>query len=362
MKRLIVCCDGTWNTPDQKDRGVMRPTNVVKIARMILPQASDGTEQRVNYDRGVGTGDFIDRMFGGMFGVGLKYNVVVSYAFLSENYDVGDEIWLFGFSRGAYTARRIVGLMRKCGLLPKTLNEQARAAAIDEAYGIFTRRESADQGGADSAVATAFRDKYNSPRVHVHCIGVWDTVGSYGIGGVLGQLSTGLSSTRFHDARLSADVKHAFHAIGIDEQRRLFQPTLWEQTPNGMKAGQQLEQSWFVGVHSNIGGGYEDTGLSDITLYWMAARAERLGLALDLAWRASLRPDLFGEVRDSRTGIYKFLGKAVRDIGVQENGFEQAHHTPFERLQRDPTPYEPENLTAYLQAGRPKRPLDFSDP
>lgn len=75
MKRLVICCNGTWNTPDQKDRGVMRPTNVVKIARWVLPQAPDGTEQRVHYDRGVGTGDMMDRIFGGMFGVGLRHNV-----------------------------------------------------------------------------------------------------------------------------------------------------------------------------------------------------------------------------------------------------------------------------------------------
>ena len=133
MKRLIICCDGTWNKPDQMDRGVMRPTNVVKIARMIMTQARDGTAQQVYYDKGVGTGDVIDKLFGGAFGVGLKHNVIEAYNFLSRHYEAGDEVWLFGFSRGAYTVRRVVGMVRKCGVLPREFDEEARNRATTEA-------------------------------------------------------------------------------------------------------------------------------------------------------------------------------------------------------------------------------------
>jgi uncharacterized protein (DUF2235 family) len=356
MKRLVICCDGTWNTPDQKDRGVMRPSNVVKLSRWVMPQDRNGVAQKVHYDKGVGTGDIVDRAFGGLFGVGLAHNIREAYEFLSQNYDDGDQVFLFGFSRGAYTVRRTVGMVRKCQLLPKDLGDEARKAAIEEGYGIFTIRE----GGPDSEVAQAFSKKYRCRPASIHCLGVWDTVGAYGIGGVLGQLTSSLSKSRFHDRRLSSIVKHAFQAVAIDETRRLFEPTLFEQGPNGLQNGQVLEQSWFTGVHSNVGGGYEDAGLSDITLYWMARRAEQCGLALDPTWANRIVPDEFGELRESRTGLYLLMGKAVRPIGVQKNGFEQAHNTALDRMTRDPAGYAPENLIAYRNSKEFK--VDLSDP
>lgn len=187
---------------------------------------------------------------------------------------------------------------------------------------------------------------------------MWDTVGAYGIAGVLGQLTTPISKARFHDSRLSPDVEFACQAIAIDEKRRLFSPTLWEQGPNGAMKGQVLEQRWFTGVHSNVGGGYQDSGLSDIALYWMAARAESRGLRLDPKWRNRIAPDEFGELRESRTGIYRFLGKAMRVIGAQANSCEQLHHAAFDRMQRDPAGYGPENLTNYVRS--PNLKIDLS--
>jgi uncharacterized protein (DUF2235 family) len=360
MKRLVICCDGTWNTPDQKDRGVMRPSNVVKLARWVMPQDRNGVAQRVHYDRGVGTGDIVDRIFGGLFGVGLGHNVREAYDFLARNYDDGDQVFLFGFSRGAYTVRRTVGMVRKCQLLPKILGDEARTAAIEEAYDVYVRREDDKQGGADSEAAKAFRRKHGCRPIAIRCLGVWDTVGAYGIGGVLGQLTSSLSKARFHDRLLSSIVEHAYQAVAIDEKRRLFEPTLFEQGPTGLKTGQVLEQSWFAGVHSNVGGGYEDTGLSDITLYWMATRAEQCGLALDPTWANRVDPDEFGELRESRTGLYLLLGQAERAIGGQKNGFEKAHNTSLDRLTRDPAGYAPENLIAYRDSKGFK--VDLSDP
>jgi uncharacterized protein (DUF2235 family) len=355
MKRLVVCCDGTWNTPDQKDRGVERPSNVVKLARWVLPQAPDGTVQKVHYDRGVGTGDFVDRLFGGAFGVGLSHNVRQAYEFLSLRHAPGDEIYLFGFSRGAYTVRRTVGMLRKCGLAP-----QADKAAIQEAYAVYEKRESREEGGADSKAALAFRAKHGAQRIPVRFLGVWDTVGSHGIAGVLGQLGSMMSRARFHDRILSSDVEHACHAVAIDECRRLFQPTLFRQSRTGAERGHRLEQSWFAGVHSNVGGGYENTGLSDIALHWMTARAAARGLALDPRWRAALRPDEFGELRDSRTLFYKLLGKSMRAIGKEPRGFERLHVSPVTRMERDPAAYEPENARAYLRSSACE--IDPSEP
>ena len=344
MQRLVICCDGTWNTPDQKDRGVMRPSNVMKLSRWVMPQDRNGVAQKDHYDKGVGTGDIVDRAFGGLFGVGLAHNIREAYEFLSQNYDDGDQVFLFGFSRGAYTVRRTVGMVRKCQLLPKDLGDEARKAAIEEGYGVFTLRE----GGPDSEVAQMFSKKYRCRPASIHCLGVWDTVGAYGIGGVMGQLTSRLSKSRFHDRRLSSIVECAYQAIAIDEGRRLFGPTLFEEGPTALQGGNQvLEQSWFAGVHSNIGGGYQDAGLSDIALHWMAARAERCGLFLEPGWRTRLKPNALGELRDSRTGLYRFMGNAVRPIGKQKNGFESAHNAAMDRITRDPAGYAPENLVAY---------------
>jgi uncharacterized protein (DUF2235 family) len=360
MQRLAVCCDGTWNTPDQKDRGVMRPSNVVKMARFVLPQAADGTVQHVHYDKGVGTGDLVDRFFGGAFGIGLAHNVLEAYEYLSLNYRPGDEIYLFGFSRGAYTVRRVVGMLRKAGLLPAIADDAARKAAIDEAYTMYQTRETRAQGGADSQAALEFQQRRGAQRVPVRFLGVWDTVGAYGIAGVLGTLSNSYSKARFHDRILSSDVRHACHAVAIDEHRRLFQPTLFQQGTTGAGNGQLIEQSWFAGAHSNIGGGYEDAGLSDIALHWLAAKAEGCGLSLDPRWRGWLSPNEFGELRDSRTGFYQFLGKAVRPIGEQQKGFERLHHSPLERMERDPAVYQPGNAVAYVKS--PQREIDVSAP
>ena len=113
-KRLVVCCDGTWNSPDQSKSHVSCPTNVTKVALAITPQGKEGVDQLVYYHKGVGTGKF-DHLRGGAFGRGLTKNIKDAYSFLIENYQIGDELFFFGFSRGAYTARSTVGLIRNSG-------------------------------------------------------------------------------------------------------------------------------------------------------------------------------------------------------------------------------------------------------
>jgi len=350
VKRLIVFCDGTWNTPDQKDRGVVCPTNVVRLRNLVELEDAGGNQQLPYYDKGVGTGDRIDKLFGGMFGVGLSHNVREAYEFLSQNYETGDEIFLFGFSRGAYTVRRTVGMIRKCWLLPRMTRLAQRKAAVEAAYEVFTMRDPMEKGGPDSPTALAFRIGYHCRPATVRCLGVWDTVGAYGIGGVLGQLTSSLSKSRFHDRRLSSIVDNAFQAIAIDEGRRLFEPTLFEMGPTALRSGNQvIEQSWFPGVHSNVGGGYQDAGLSNTTLYWMAAHAEKLGLYLGPDWRTRLKFSELGEMRDSRTGIYKLMGMAVRAMGKQKNGFEKVHNRAIGRMVMNQD-YRPSNLVAYRKA------------
>ncbi len=166
-RRLVACSDGTWYTADRNT-----PGNVVEMVRSVLPQAPDGTDQILFYDPGVGTGGVFDKYSGGMFGSGLSKNVLDVYRFLVHNYVEGDEIYLFGFSRGAYTVRSAAGLIRNCGLLHKE-----HAGRANEAFRIYRERDE----GPDTADAIHFREKYSRQPLRIKFIGVWDTVGALGI-------------------------------------------------------------------------------------------------------------------------------------------------------------------------------------
>jgi len=273
-KRLIVCCDGTWNDTDSGDSF----TNVARLGWAIAAKDTRGPEeipQIVYYHSGVGTGDAFDRALGGGAGVGLSRNVRDAYAFLANNYCDGDEVFLFGFSRGAYTARSIGGVIGYAGLLHK--KDMDRFAVLWEGY-----RLRGKQGQVDPR--PQFPDRH-SP-VRIKCIGVWDTVGSLGIPGNVDQAFT--SFYEFHDTGLGAHVDNAFHALGLDEARKDFQPTLWQQDPAAKANGQVLQQVWFAGAHSNVGGGYDEHGLSDITLAWMAGQVADL-LAIDVDYLKAKR-------------------------------------------------------------------------
>jgi len=293
MRRLVVCCDGTWKTADD---GVV--TNVVKLMDLVLPMAPDGTPQIIYYGKGVGSGNFLDRVFGGAFGDGLETNVKDAYRFLVQNYAEDDEIYLLGFSRGAFTARSLAGLIRCSGLVRKE-----NAGHITEAYKVY--REKHDLG-ADKPSAIAFRAKY-SRQVRIKFIGVFDTVGALGVPiGTLLRRAT-IQEHGFHDTTLSSYVDNAFHALAIDEGRYTFEPSLWKSTP---RPGQRLEQRWFAGAHSNVGGGYDEHGLSDYTLRWMAERAVECGLAMHPSYS-----DLRGAPQKPRDSRYlKFLPGNVRDV------------------------------------------------
>lgn len=173
MKRLVLCCDGTWNSADQERDGVPCPTNVVRLAYRVAKR--DGqTPQIVYYDQGVGTGNVVDRYSGGAFGEGLEDNILDAYRFLVANYESGDELFLFGFSRGAFTARSIGGMIRKCGILRRDSVQHYR-----DAVALYRNEAHPDDDGPNN-----FRKQYSvdgATDTKIKCIGVWDTVGSLGI-------------------------------------------------------------------------------------------------------------------------------------------------------------------------------------
>jgi uncharacterized protein (DUF2235 family) len=268
-KKIVFCADGTWNHPKESGKVSTGDTNVYKLYKALLTTAT----QSPHYDDGVGADtSFFQHLLDGAFGEGLFKKIRDGYTTVAHDYADGDSIYLFGFSRGAYTARSIGGMLAACGL-PKTLSQ----SAIDDAFAAYRMPPESSQRAAAKANLVA---KYGNRPVTIAMVGVWDTVGSLGVPSLIG----GVDPVKygFLDTRLSGSVKAAFHAISIDEQRKAFPPTLWvsDDVP-----GQILEQVWFSGCHSNVGGGCDDSGLSDITLKWMLTKAKDQGLEIDpTAW------------------------------------------------------------------------------
>lgn len=335
-KRLAIFCDGTWNSPDQAHNGTACPTNVAKLAAAVLPEDASRRAQRIYYHTGVGTGVWYDRIFGGAFGVGLSENVRHAYRFLIETFEPGDDIFLFGFSRGAYTARSLAGLIRNSGLL-----RREHADRIDEAYKLYRSRRPDTHPRLREAVL--FRKTF-SHEPPIHFIGVWDSVGALGVPIQI----TGLINRRlrFHDTDLSSKIRFAYQALAIDERRRFFSPAIW--TPKALAADQTLEQVWFIGAHSNVGGGYPDPKLSDNALLWMAEKARACGLALDLQ-ELQANPDHRPLPDDSRKRLYKLVPALWREVGAAQNGREVLHRSVMQRYFEDPK-YRPRNLESYLKA------------
>lgn len=299
-KRLVFCFDGTWNKLD-----ALTPTNVVITAETVLPMAPDGRAQGIFYDEGVGTGP-LDHLGGGMFGWGIVDKLGDAYRFLTFNYSPGDEIFVFGFSRGAFTARSFVGMLRNCGIVARS-----KAGQIGEAIEWYRNRSRST--GPDSLKSHQFRsevspfvlveegeDEWRQANVpgyvagsatllKINYLGVWDTVGALGVPSRYKLLAFLNRKYRFHDTALSPIVAAARHAVAIDERRKDFMPTLWPNIAElNAVAGHQpgdtealYQEHWFPGVHCGVGGGGDFRGLSDQALVWVWDGAQRAGLALD---------------------------------------------------------------------------------
>ncbi len=331
--KLVVCCDGTWNTARKPS-----PTNVVRLHEALLARAPDGVGQVGHYVEGVGTRP-LERLLGGVFGFGLSANVQEGYAFLVEHFEPGDELFLVGFSRGAYTARSLAGLVRNVGVL-----RRENAGRQDEAYALYRDRAEHPSG----QVSIDFRARW-SHESRVRAVAVWDTVGALGI--PLGGLDTVRwlnRRWRFHDTALSSRVDAAFHAVAVDERRGPFVPTLWQEDPRVEAEGRRVEQVWFGGVHCDVGGGYPERCLADVALLWVADRLAECGLALDPERLSPpvVDPDPLGPVHDSRRGVHALTPPTTRELGVIAPGVEQAASSAVERREQDPG-YAP-NLGAYL--------------
>ena len=313
MKNIVICCDGTGNEFGRNN------TNVV-LTYML---AEKDEKQVVYYDPGVGTGGWeYEEESGGLrakgdqaTGRGLQKNVEDAYRYLMATFRPDDRIYLFGFSRGAFTVRSLAGMLHKCGLL------RSDAANFVEYAGKIYNSTNVD------GMASEFRAEFGRP-CPVHFVGVWDTVESLVMN----------ARKRFHDATLNPEVSNGFHALAIDEVRRDFPPSLWDET--ALAPGQTVEQVWFAGVHADVGGWYEERGLSNITLHWMLEKAHACDLRIDRGRLAKYAPNPHDLAHESYDGLWRLRGRETRVIPSGA----RVHSSVSERMEQGDNNYAPDNL------------------
>lgn len=304
-KNIVFCADGTWNDPNQDENHDNLPdqTNVYKLFMALQGELDSGsirsadeqekalgTRQVAKYIHGVGDSkNPINKLFGGAFGAGIITRVVRGYTFISRNYQPGDAIYIVGFSRGAYTARALGGLICSQGLLAQKLTtdrEQAYRHGAEAWYryrkalnlktNIFSRLAEIVRDLPAFLSCDSLKDADFVPVDSLAAVGVWDTVGAMGIPKYSGNAN--YDAFQFADTKLSTKVKMGFHAVSRDEQRQVFSPTLWDKAAN-------VTQLLFAGAHADVGGGYpqvnRESGLSDIALCWMLDNLKGAGMLLN---------------------------------------------------------------------------------
>lgn len=324
MKNIIICSDGTGNEYGKNN------TNVVETYAICNKTSA----QIMFYDPGVGTGGWeysestgnLKALSDQATGEGLQKNVEDAYSFLMETYEPGDKLFLFGFSRGAFTVRSLAGMLYKCGLLAADNDN-----LLEYASKIYNTDVQKDKNIA--TIAAGFKQTF-CQSCPVHFIGVWDTVESLVMN----------AGKRWHNAILNPEAKYGYHALAIDERRKDFPPSLWDESPQ--VAGQTIEQVWFAGVHSNVGGWYDERGLSNVALHWMMGKARQCGLDIDTNALSQRPPNPHDKLTESFEGFWRFRGSRTRKIPEGA----KIHKSVFDRINNPENNYHPKNLLqTYLQ-------------
>lgn len=416
-KNLIFLADGTGNDSDSS-----AATNVYKLYQRLRNDVpghkrmspydvdahlkSRGISQITQYDRGVGSRktDFV----GKATGRGISKNIKDGYEFLIRFYEPGDKVFLFGFSRGAYTVRSLAGLVGYCGIPRRQAGdgdllheEKLRIKRVNSAYAIYKSHYGPEGFEKRRALGDQFIFDHGYD-VHaeagdraVYCIGVWDTVRALGYARGWKDKEIPGFRHKFHDHELSRHVRHAFHALSIDDPRREFFPTIWNEPTSaqlkanetGKKNPQTFEQVWFPGVHSDVGGGYKESQLSDITLAWMIDKIRKvhqppLFYALyDSDPKLALGPDPMGMMHNPEKSLWeKIIFRTTRryvrrgtqkpDGGRWIEPIEEPSPVSKNWLKRfvglydTPEPYDSKNMLdhpdvvkARIQVNNSKRPL-----
>ena len=332
-KRIVICADGTWSRPEKNLKKDF-PTNVLRLARSIKPVAADKLPQQIFYDWGVGS--YYDPVIGGATGKGLHKNIMDDYRYVVQNYSPGDELYLFGFSRGAYTIRCLCGLINNCGII-----KRPDAALIQKAFNHYKR--SGPAYAPEGKESLKFREQHSHDSREIKFVGVWDTVGAMGI--PISFLGLFEDKDEFYDTKIGKNIRIARHALAIDEHRIDFEPTIW--TP---KENMDVQQVWFAGAHSDIGGSYkpDENGsrLSDNTLAWLIKEAEKTGLTTEKHLEKSIIQNPLATLHKSRRSFFRVKKIHYRPI---EHGKDQVliHESVKLRWDQD-VKYRPKNLATYV--------------
>ncbi len=310
-KKIIVCCDGTWNKPEVVLRPKRyRPTNVLRIARAVSPTDPDGGHQVIYYDSGVGTdGGLGHRIVGGATGYGLSSRIIKAYRFICQNYVEGDELYFFGFSRGAYSVRALAGMIGAVGLLyTKDLHKLPTAFRY---YNTHPKKR------MQLLFYDEFIANHHTRQVKIKFLGVWDTVGALGLPiPYIGPFTR--RWVGFFNTEIGSHIEYGYHALAIDERRGPFKPNLWsklEHNPERPSSTKDVCQVWFPGSHSDVGGGAYDTTLSNEALLWMVNRATDCGLSFPSNFRNDIQQCINRETSKPENSL-SFFYKGLIPLGV----------------------------------------------
>jgi uncharacterized protein (DUF2235 family) len=356
MKRIAIFIDGTWNRPDAE-----HPTNVVRLSRCVLGSDADGNTQQVIYSPGVGSGRGnnwlgrkMDRVLGGALGWGLTDIIEEAYRNLVFAYEPGDEIYIFGFSRGGFAARSLAGLIRSCGIPPRRhLNRIPEAMARyvsrdpstkpDDPTSYLFREDFAPYTATSPAEFKWRRDRGQSEAIQfsIAYLGIWDTVKALGLPKFLPGAARFNAKYEFHDADLSRSVDAARHAIAIDERRKTFPASPWanlerlnEDAPT--RENPPYAQQWFPGNHGSVGGGGARVGLSSVPLTWITQGAERAGLRM--TWtefdRVATRFEPAKEALNNKFGPVGISGLLLNGMQVDRDGPKEVEDIAVATLDR----------------------------
>jgi uncharacterized protein (DUF2235 family) len=373
-KNIVICADGTGNTTI-KGRG----TNVFKLYEAIDQnghRTDPGlTPQVALYHDGVGTENVKWwRILTGATGFGLSRNVKQLYEELARVYAPGDRIYLFGFSRGAFTVRTLAGLVALCGIpdLSKYPTNEALKKGVAQAYGEYRRKYASwltrlisPPTVWDAEAIAALRRRFSVRIPHfdpagreegklIAFMGVWDTVDAVGLPLRVARFwNRVIYAFKFPDRTLTEHVERACHALAIDEQRESFEPVLWDESRTAHP--ERIEQVWFAGVHSNVGGGYPRQGMSLVSLDWIMTRAEAAGLRFIPSERQYYQShaDAHDRMYDSRAGLgmlYRWKPRNVRLLCEANGVAPKVHRSVFERIARSTGGYAPGSVPPDCEA------------
>lgn len=345
MKKIVIFCDGTWQSLETE-----HSTNIRKLKDLLKPTDDNGVKQSAHYLSGVGTGDAVDAVVGGITSDGLEEKIQEAYKLLCEHFCEGDEIHILGFSRGAYTARSLMGFINLVGII-----DEAELSKLPSLWDYYRCNDEEREGKTIS--------KGDVPTIK--SLTVFDTVGALGIPNISSLFKDEINKInekhQFHNVKLSSNVEHALHLLAVDERMPKFTPTLFEKNESSDSKLKDLKQVWFCGGHEDVGGGNkdaEDKGLENIALHWVVGELSKLGLKFDEKTMNQFKQNTHGKVHQvSITGLMYYIMRIpllgwmlnkiqdnIRNQFQEQYPCQMFHKSVLERLNDEKCKGRPKNI------------------